>query len=64
MDSKCPSCDSTDWLSVGHGQRRHAKCRQCGQMRLLYVRGTAPSPAPPTEVSASLRDLFPAADRQ
>jgi hypothetical protein len=63
MDSKCPSCDGTDWLSVGHGERRYAKCLHCGQIKLLRLRTAALSPIPYAKVGAFLLDLFPAADR-
>jgi uncharacterized Zn finger protein len=64
MDSKCPSCGSTDWLSVGHGERRYAKCLQCGQIMLLQLPTVASSPIPSAKVGAFLLGLFPAADRQ
>jgi hypothetical protein len=64
MDGKCPSCGSTDWLSVGHGERRYAKCLQCGQIKLLQRGTVALSPIPSAKVGAFLLDLFPAADRQ
>ena len=63
MDGKCPRCDGTDWLSVGHGERRYVKCLHCGQIKLLQVRTAALSPTSYAKVGACLLDLFPAADR-
>jgi hypothetical protein len=61
MDDKCPNCGCTDWLSVGHGERRYAKCLWCGQIMLLQVRTSAQIPA--AKVGTFLLELFPAADR-
>ena len=57
---KCPSCSSTDWLSVAHGKRHYLRCRECGQIKFLPVR--KPASEPVQSLAASLVDLFPAAD--
>lgn len=59
MDSKCPNCGITDWLSVDHGERCSAKCLQCGQVKI----GKSVRRIQAARVSAFLLELFPAADR-
>jgi len=55
---KCPSCSSTDWLSVARGERHYLRCLDCGQIKFLPVRN------PPSEQGPSILpvDLFSATD--